>query len=62
MISPWARNAMSPEARSLAARLRLQVTGGSPRGPWTIQCPGHRWDGGDVDALILKAAKELSHE
>lgn len=60
MIAPWARNAMTLEAQTIARGLGLSVTGKSPKGPWTIQCPGHRWEGGDVNALVLKAAKELS--
>lgn len=60
-ISGWANTAMSLEAQKIAAGLRLVVIGTSPRGPWVVRHPNLSKDlrGGDVNALVLTAAKEL---
>lgn len=60
-LSPWAIQAMGPEARTLALRLRLDIQGKSPKGPWALRHPQlARREGNDIDALVLAAAKEIT--
>lgn len=62
-ISPWAWQALSAEALALAYKLHLTVIGGSPKGPWVVRGEGLAKElrGGDADALVLRAAKELTN-
>ena len=59
-ISPWARRAMSDEVSAIADRLHLQIIATNPSGPFVVRHPkltDRR--GGNVDALVLAAAREL---
>lgn len=58
-VTPWAARAMSPEALTLAKRLRLTVIGPAP---YVVRHPSMAKElrGRDVDALVLAAAKELT--
>ena len=76
-LSPWARDALSPEARAVLEAVKPLTTsrflsGSSPGGPWTFwayvpdpvpESPFRvreiRLDGGDINVLVLAAAKAV---
>lgn len=60
-LSPWARNALSPEALSVALAARIHVVGRSPKGPWTAwREDGPRVQSGDVNVAVLRAANRAT--
>jgi hypothetical protein len=62
-ISPWARRAMSSEASAIADRLHFDIVADSPSGPFALRHPKlTRREGRNIDALVLAAALELTHE